>query len=156
LQSDADEVVALARKAVAGAKDAAGAARQIQDFVGKYVNRKDLSVGYATALEVAKSRQGDCSEHAVLAAAMCRAAGLPAQVVVGVAYVENFGGHKDVFGPHAWFRVLIDGVWVDYDAALGSYDAGHIALFAGDGDPSDFFGVVNTLGNFRIAEAKKN
>jgi hypothetical protein len=155
LQSDAEEVVALARKAVAGAKDAAGAARQIQDFVSKYVTRKDLSVGYASALEVAKSRQGDCSEHAVLAAAMCRAAGLPAQVVMGVVYVESMGGRRDVFGPHAWFRALIDGVWVDYDAAMGSYDAGHVALYAGDGDPSDFFGVVNTLGNFRIAEAER-
>jgi hypothetical protein len=155
LQSDAEEVSALARKATAGAKDAAGAARQVQDFVSKYVNRKDLSVGYATALEVAKSRQGDCSEHAVLAAAMCRAAGLPAQVVMGVVYVENLGDTRDVFGPHAWFRVLIDGVWVDYDAALGAYDAGHIAFCAGDGEPGDLFGVVNTLGNFRIAEAKK-
>jgi len=155
LQSDAGEVAALARKAVAGAKDAAGAARQIQDFVSKYVTRKDLSVGYATALEVARSRQGDCSEHAVLAAAMCRAAGLPAQVIMGVVYVENRGDKRDVFGPHAWFRVLIDGVWVDYDAALGSYDAGHIALSAGDGEPGDLFGVVNTLGNFRIAEATK-
>ena len=156
LQADAEEVVALARKAVAGAKDASGAARQIQDFVSKYVNRKDLSVGYATALEVARSRQGDCSEHAVLASAMCRAAGLPAQVVMGVVYVENMGDRRDVFGPHAWFRVLLDGVWVDYDAAMGAYDAGHIALFAGDGEPGDLFGVVNTLGNFRLAEVKKN
>ncbi len=155
LQSDAKEVVALARKAVAGATDAAGAARRIQDFVSKYITSKDLSVGYATALEVAKSRQGDCTEHAALAAAMCRAAGLPAQVVTGLAYVQSFGARRDVFVPHAWFRVFIDGVWVDFDAALKAYDAGHIALVAGNGEPSDFFGVVNTLGNFRIAEATK-
>lgn len=156
LQSDAKEVVALARKAVAGATDAAGAARQIQDFVSEYVTGKNLSVGYATALEVARSRQGDCTEHAALAAAMCRAVGLPAQVVTGLAYVESFGARRDVFVPHAWFRVLLDGVWVDYDAALKAYDAGHIALIAGNGEPSDFFGVVNTLGNFRIAEATRN
>ncbi len=156
LQSDAKEIVALAGKAVAGATDAAGAARQIQDFVSKYVTGKNLSVGYATALEVAKSRQGDCTEHAALAAAMCRSAGLPAQVVTGLAYVESFGARRDVFVPHEWFRVFIDGKWVDFDAALKAYDAGHIALAAGDGEPSDFFGVVNTLGNFRITKAKKN
>jgi len=156
LQSDAKEIVSLSRKAVAGAKDASSAARQIQDFVSKYVTGKDLSVGYATALEVAKSRQGDCTEHAALAAAMCRAAGVPAQVVTGLAYVKSFAGKQDVFVPHAWFRVFIDGKWVDYDAALKTFDAGHIALVAGDGNPSDFFAVVNTLGNFRIAEAKKN
>lgn len=156
LQSDAKEIASLARKAVAGAKDASAAARQIQDFVSKYVTGKDLSVGYATALEVAKSRQGDCTEHAALAAAMCRAAGVPAQVVTGLAYTKSFGGKGDVFVPHAWFRVFIDGKWVDYDAALKTFDAGHIALMAGDGDPSDFFAVVNTLGNFRIAEATKD
>jgi len=155
LQSDAKEIVALASKAVAGAPDAAGAARKIQDFFSEYVTNKDLSVGYATALEVAKSRQGDCTEHAALAAAMCRSAGLPAQVVTGLAYVESFAGRRDVFVPHAWFRVLIKGAWVDYDAALKAFDAGHVALVAGDGEPSDFFGVVNTLGNFRIAEAKR-
>ena len=155
LQSDAKEIMALSRKAVAGANDAACAARQIQDFVSKYVTVKDLSVGYATALEVAKSRQGDCTEHAALAAAMCRSAGVPAQVVTGLAYVKSFAGKRDIFVPHAWFRVFIDGAWVDYDAALKSFDAGHIALVAGDGDPSDFFAVVNTLGNFRIAEAKR-
>ena len=96
------------------------------------------------------------AEHAALAAAMCRAAGVPAQVVTGLAYVKSFAGKQDVFVPHAWFRVFIDGKWVDYDAALKTFDAGHIALVAGDGNPSDFFAVVNTLGNFRIAEATKN
>ena len=83
---------------------------------------------------------------------MCRAAGIPAQVVTGLAYVKKLGTRSDVFAPHAWFRVLVGGKWIDYDAALKAYDAGHIALSAGDGDPSDFFGVVGTLGNIKIVE----
>ena len=108
-------------------------------------------------MEVARSRQGDCSEHAVLAAAMCRAVGLPAQVVNGLLYVENYdrAGGRKVFAPHAWFRVLIDGKWIDYDAAWQGFDAGHIALTAGDGDPNQYFTQITTLGRFRITKATK-
>ena len=150
LQCDEKEIVALARKAVAGAKDAAKAAQRIEKFVGEYINDKNLSVGYATALEVARSRQGDCSEHAALAAAMCRAVGLPAQMVTGLVYVERVGTQRDVFAPHAWFRAYVGGKWIDYDAAAKGFHAGHIAFTAGDGDPEEFFGVVNTLGCFKI------
>jgi len=152
LQSDAKEVVHLAKVAVAGTTDAAEAARKIEAYVAKYIDTKDLSVGYGTALEVAKSKQGDCSEHAVLAAAMCRAVGIPAQVVTGLAHVKTLGDHNDVFAPHAWFRVFLGGKWVDYDAALRAYDAGHIALAAGGGDPEDFFSVIGTLGYFKIVD----
>jgi hypothetical protein len=156
LQSDAKPVIELSKKAVGDAKDSAQAAKNIEAFVGKYITKKDLSVGYASALEVVESKQGDCTEHAVLVAALCRAAGIPARGVVGMAYVEQFAGKKNIFGPHAWDQALVAGKWVDLDAALG-YDAGHIALSCGDGDSSDFFGVINTLGCFKIdkVEVKK-
>jgi transglutaminase-like putative cysteine protease len=123
--------------------------------VANYIDNKSLSVGYASAAEVAVSRQGDCSEFAVLTAAMCRAVGIPAQVVVGVAYVEAFSGLQDGFGPHAWAQAYVGGKWVGLDSAfkssgLGGYDAGHIALAIGNGDPADFFALVNTIGQFKI------
>jgi hypothetical protein len=152
LQCDDPRVIALAKEAVAGAKDSAQAVQAIEEFVRRYITKKDLSVGYASAAEVAESRQGDCTEHAVLAAAMCRAAGIPAQVVVGVAYVPAFGEHKDIFGPHAWARAFVGGRWVSLDAALNGFDAGHITMGYGDGDPMDFFGIVNLLGNVKIVE----
>ena len=152
VQCDDKKIKSLARKAVGDTKDTAEAARRIEKFVRKYIKKKDLSVGYASAVEVAASRQGDCTEHAVLTAALCRAIGIPAQVVTGVAYVENFGGRKGVFGPHAWNRVLIGDKWIGFDAALNGYDAGHITLTTGDGSPDDFFGIISTLGYFKIAK----
>ncbi len=154
LQSDHKEIIALARRAVGDTKDAAEAVNKIEAFVAKYIENKSLSVGYATAVEVAASRQGDCSEHAVLAAAMCRAVGIPVQMVVGIAYVKDFAGRQG-FGGHAWVQAYIGGKWVGLDAAFkgtgrGGYDAGHIALAAGNGEPADFFNIVNTLGNFKI------
>jgi hypothetical protein len=161
LQSDDERIVALARKAVGGTRDAAEAAKRIEAFVAQYITNKSLSVGYASAAEVVESRQGDCSEFAVLTAALCRAVGIPAQVVVGIAYVKNFGGIEG-FGGHAWTQAYLGGdaqgqggKWVGLDAAFkgsgrGGYDAGHIALAVGNGEPADFFNMASALGQFTI------
>jgi hypothetical protein len=154
LQSDHKEIIKLAGRAVGRTKDSAEAIKKIEAFVGDYMENRDLSVGYASAAEVAASRQGDCSEFAVLTAAMCRAVGIPAQVVVGIAYVEDFAGHQG-FGGHAWNQAYVGGKWVGLDAAFkgtgrGGYDAGHIALAAGNGEPADFLNMASTLGQFKI------
>jgi hypothetical protein len=152
VQSDDKKVIALARKAIGDCDDAAKAAERIQAFVYKYITRKNLSIGYATASEVAASPQGDCTEHAVLAAAMCRAVGIPAEVVSGVAYAGTLGGREDVLAMHAWFRAYIGGKWVAFDAAMKGADARRISLGAGNGNPEDFFGLISTLGYFKIAK----
>lgn len=154
LQSDYEQIIDLARRAVGDSTDAAEASRKIEAFVAEYIENRNLSVGYASAAEVAASKQGDCSEFAVLTTAMCRAVGIPAQVVVGVAYVSNFAGHQG-FGGHAWTQAYVGGKWIGLDAAFrsagrGGYDAGHIALAVGDGEPGDFFNLAATLGQFKI------
>jgi len=151
LESDNEAVVALARKAVGDTKDAAAAIRRIERFVRGYITTKSLSVGYASAAEVAAGREGDCTEHAVLAAAMCRAVGIPAQVASGVAYAAGLGEKKHIFGPHAWVRAYVGDQWIGLDAAMpGGFDAGHIELCSGNGEIESFFGMVNTLGCFEI------
>ena len=158
LQSDHKKIIDLARRAVGDTKDAAEAVKQIEAFVAEYIENKSLSVGYASAVEVADSKQGDCSEHAVLTAAMCRAVGIPAQVVTGIAYVKEFAGVKDTFGGHAWVQAYIgadDGKWVGLDAAFkgtgrDGYGPGHIALAVGNGNPEDLLNLVTTLGRFKI------
>jgi len=150
LQSDAKTMVSAARKAVGDAPDAADAARRIEAFVRKHIDRKDLSVGYASAPAVLDSGQGDCTEHAVLVAALCRAVGIPARVVCGVAYVPRLGRREHLFGPHAWAEAYVGGKWIGLDAAL-TYGAGHVTLSTSDGNPEDFFGVCQTLGCFRMA-----
>ncbi len=152
LQSDNKAVIDLAKHAVGGTEDAAKAAKQIESFVAGYIQQKDLSVGYASAAEVAQNRQGDCSEHAVLTAAMCRAVGIPARVVCGVLYVDSFANQKSIFGGHMWVEAYIDGQWIGLDATRvdQGFGPGHIALAYGNGDPGDFFSLVNTLGCFKI------
>ena len=155
VQSDNEKIISLSKKAVGNSTDAAEAAGKIEDFVSKYVENRTLSIGYASAVEVADSKQGDCSEFAVLTAALCRAAGIPAQVVWGIAYVKEWQGITNSFGGHAWTQVYISGKWVALDSAFrstgrGGFDAGHIALAEGTGDPEDFFKVISTFGLFKI------
>jgi hypothetical protein len=151
LESDKPEVVALARQAIGTTKDAAEAVRRIESFVRSYITSKDSSVVYAKASEVVKTRRGDCTEHAVLAVALCRAVGIPAQVVTGMAYVEELGGQRNVFGGHAWATAYLGSQWYPFDSTFpGGYDVGHIALTTGDGNPADYLGLVPVMGNFTI------
>ncbi len=152
VQSENKRVVALARKAVGETKDAAVATKRIEDFVGKYITEKSLSVGYATAAEVALSKEGDCTEHAVLTAAMCRAVGIPARMAVGVVYVPQFGERKHVFGGHAWVEAFVGGKWIALDPTRGRFSVGHITHAVGSGEPTDFFALINTIGSFKIAK----
>lgn len=114
---------------------AAEKAERLRRFVHDYIDAKDLSVGFATASEVARTAQGDCSEHAVLLAALLRAAEIPSRTVSGLVYVEQFLGQAGVFGYHMWTQAWLDGGnggrWVDLDATLDHdtpNDATHIAL----------------------------
>lgn len=111
--------------------------------VSKHITAKNLDVGFATASEVARTRTGDCTEHAVLLAAALRAANIPSRCATGLVYVDDFAGEKGVFGFHMWAQALMPAevippirpgheksAWVDQDATLPSraFDAAHIAL----------------------------
>jgi hypothetical protein len=152
LQAGDKEIISLARRAVGKTKDAAQAAYQIENFVHEFITEKNLSVGYASAAEVAVSRQGDCTEHAVLTAAMCRAAGVPARVTSGIVYIPEFVGRKNVFAGHAWVQAYVGGKWIGIDAtrAPNGFGPGHITMATGSGDPADFFAMANMLGYFKI------
>ncbi len=122
------KLIELAKKAAAGETKAFALADNLRRFVTDYVATKSLNIGFATASEVARTREGDCSEHGLLLAALGRISGLPSRVVVGLAYVSSFGGREDIFGYHLWTQFYIDGRWVDFDAALGESDCSPIRI----------------------------
>jgi transglutaminase-like putative cysteine protease len=155
LQADAEEVVTLARQAAKGARGPAQQVAQLERFVRGYIRVKSLRVGYASAREIVQGREGDCTEHAVLLAAMTRALGIPARVATGIAYAPGYAGRRDVFVPHAWVLAWVDGAWRGLDAALPRFDAGHIGFTAGDGDPFRFYGGIELLGGIEILAVER-
>lgn len=150
LQSAAPEIIKLAHEGAGDAKAPAVQMQNLEDFVRRFIRTKDLSVGYASALEVAKNPEGDCTEHAVLLAALGRALGIPTRVVDGLVYIDHYAGKTNVFVPHAWAQAWVDGRWRSYDAALQGFDAGHVALSTGSGDPWRFYAGFSTLGRVRV------
>jgi transglutaminase/protease-like cytokinesis protein 3 len=126
----------------------------IEAFVRGYIRNKSLDVGYASALEVVRKPEGDCTEHAVLVAALGRALGIATRVVDGLAYAPGFAGKEQVFVPHAWAQAFVDGRWQSFDAALQGFDAGHIALSVGDGDPWRFYSGLDMLGRIELRKAE--
>ncbi|MEK7711055.1 MAG: transglutaminase-like domain-containing protein [Planctomycetota bacterium] len=116
------KLVELAKEAAGGEKEPFTLGDKLRCFVTEYVSTKSLNVGFATASEVARTKEGDCSEHGVLLAALGRINGLPSRVAVGLAYVPVFGNQDDIFGYHMWTQFYIGGRWVDFDAALRETD----------------------------------
>lgn len=134
--ADDPRVIELTTTALGAAPDdPSQRAERLRRFVHRYIRTKDLSVGFASASEVARTREGDCTEHAVLLAAMLRADSIPARVVSGLIYADNFAGAGEIFGYHMWTQAAleIEGElrWVDLDATLPDalpVTATHIAL----------------------------
>ena len=139
LEVNAPEIQALAKEAVGNEKNPVLAAHAIEKFVRAYITKKDLNIGFASAEETAISREGDCTEHTVLCAALGRAAGLPTRCVVGLGYIppgmdepavsNSVDNDTGIFGFHMWAEAWVGpGQWVPMDAALHGFDVGHIAI----------------------------
>ena len=128
LESGDPLIVQMSKEAVGGETDALKAAQRIELYVRRVLAKKWLGMGFATALETARQRAGDCTEHAVLCAALARAAGIPSRVVMGMGYADassQFGAGQFLY--HMWTEVYV-GEWLPVDAAMLGHDATHIAL----------------------------
>ncbi|MBK8284003.1 MAG: transglutaminase domain-containing protein [Ahniella sp.] len=154
VQSDDRKIRDFARKAAAGAKDDADRMQLLTQAVSTRLSDKNLSSAYASAREAFDDRAGDCTEHALLLAAAARSLGIPTRIAAGLAYTEAFAGRSHVFVPHAWVQAFVGGRWQSYDAALGTYDSGHLLLATGNGDPGMYFGSLNALGNVQISRVR--
>jgi hypothetical protein len=77
------------------------------------------AVLFGTSSGILRDLTGDCSEAAVLTAALLRARGVPARVALGFASLG-----RGVFIGHAWSEAWIRGRWVGVDAALREFPAG--------------------------------
>lgn len=158
-------VAGCVKEALAGLDMAASSmerAARLRDFAAGRLVNVGLGVGMAGSDEVCRTRAGDCTEFAVLLAAMLRAEGIPSRVVCGLVYCDELLGEEHIFGPHMWTQAYVERrgrkEWVDVDAALGPgervFDAGHIAFsttpLPDDSGASSFMRLVGFLGSVRV------
>ena len=143
-QSDAPQVVKMAKKIVGDEQDSLKAASKIQAWVHENVEKKYLAA-MSNAVGVLEKMQGDCSEHSVLFVALCRAAGIPAREAVGIGYSNSM----QAFGYHAWGEVYV-GKWVAMDPTWGENfaDATHVKF--GIGGTESLGAIAGLFGSLKI------
>lgn len=93
---------------------------ELTDFVFAHIDNKIYSRGFDLAAQVAESGEGDCTEHAVLLAALARSFEYPARVTLGVVLIEDRRS-VSAYG-HAWTEIYVDGGWQIADATRLSAD----------------------------------
>lgn len=116
-------------------------AKKVVAWVYENLDKKPV-FSVPDALQTLKNGAGDCNEHAVLTAALARAAGLPAQMEVGVMYLNGR------FFYHAWNALYINGQWVTADTTLGQLpaDVTHLRFARGDAQSQlDMMGLIEKL-----------
>ena len=148
MQVDDPKLRKLAAEIVGAEGDAAAAAKKLLDWVFRNLV-KEATVSVPNALQVLAERKGDCNEHAVLFAALSRAAGLPARMVAGTVYMPASDGSAGAFYYHAWNEVWL-GQWVAVDPTFGQFpaDATHVALV--EGGPDKDLALIGMLGRIRF------
>ncbi len=97
-------------------------AAELETFVYEYIEDKTYSRAFDLASRVAATGQGDCTEHAVLLAALARANGLHARVVFGLVILDSESGLSG-FG-HAWAEIHDGESWQIRDATQPQTEPG--------------------------------
>jgi transglutaminase-like putative cysteine protease len=143
IESDDPAIVSRARTIAAGEADPVARARRLVDWVHGHVT-PEPAMTVPSAREVLRTRRGDCNEHAVLVAALARAAGIPARVVAGLVHAG------DGFAWHAWNELWL-GRWVSADAVFDQLpaDATHVKLV--EGGPERHLELAELVGQLEFA-----
>jgi len=127
IQSDHERIRSLARSILGGSAQMTPLtkARRLMEWVHLNIEKRPV-LSVPDALSTLENGMGDCNEHAMLLAALARAAGIPARVEAGLVYM------KGRFYYHAW-NLLFLGRWVTADAVFGQLpaDVTHLRLVTG-------------------------
>ncbi|MFP4036356.1 MAG: transglutaminase-like domain-containing protein [Desulfobacteraceae bacterium] len=140
IESDHPEVRRRAESIAGGLRDPVEAAGAVMEWVYENVDKRPV-VALPSALEVLRTKAGDCNEHAVLTTALLRALGIPSRIVVGLVYTRG------KFFYHAWTEAFL-GEWISIDSTFKQMpvDATHIRILEGNLDKQvELAGLIGRL-----------
>lgn len=134
------------------AKEIAGAdtnvitiAQKIIKWINDNIKKESGNMGFYSARDILKLKQGDCTEYATLFCALSRSLGIPVKGVFGLVYQNGS------FSYHMWNKIYDNGIWVSVDAPknqVGFIDAGHMEI-----SEIDFSFKTLALFNYQIINA---
>jgi transglutaminase-like putative cysteine protease len=151
IESDAPEIKAEAERMVAGITGIRARAERLTREVNTLIEKKP-TVSLPSAIEVLRTRVGDCNEHTALFVALARSIGIPSRINVGLVYTRG------AFYYHAWPEVYVDegkgrGLWLPVDPTFDQFpaDATHVRLARGGLDKQA--AILPMIGNTTIRVA---
>jgi hypothetical protein len=142
VQSDHPDIRALAAVLVQKSTSDRDKVVRIKNWIFTEIEKRPV-LSVPNALETLKNKMGDCNEHAVLFAALARAAGVPTRIEAGLVYLNGR------FYYHAWNAVFLDR-WITVDALMNQFpaDVTHIRLTRGG--PDSQLDLIGVIGNIKL------
>ncbi len=125
LQANDPAIVALAVRIAGNERDPRVVAERINRWVHDSL-AKEITISIPNAVQVLRTRRGDCNEHTQLFTALARSIGIPTRIATGLAYVNG------KFYYHAWPEIRLRD-WVAVDPTFGQFpaDAAHLRFVRG-------------------------
>lgn len=146
IQSSDPAVTSLADSVCRGISDPWAKAMALGGWVFASLEKR-MSVTLPSAVEVLRSRRGDCNEHATLFCALARSQGIPARLCLGVVYLDGR------FYYHAWNAVWCGG-WIELDPTFGQSPADAARIRLVSGDLSDQGRLLPAMGRLKVEVRK--
>ncbi len=116
--------------------------RKLMNWIDSNIKKRPV-ISLPDAVSTLENRAGDCNEHAVLMAALARAAGIPAKIEAGLVYLNGN------FYYHAW-NLLYLGKWITVDSLFGQMPADVTHIRFSTGDQKEQLDLVGIIGNLKI------
>ncbi len=143
IQCEDPEIVTKANELVGSETEAKKIVAKLVDGVYNLLE-KNPTASLPSAIDVLRTKEGDCNEHSILFAALARAKGIPTKIHVGLI---NLRGSAYYY--HAWCAVWL-GKWIPVDPTLNQYpaDVGHLKLK--EGEIAEQAQVLKVVGKLHI------
>ncbi len=142
IQSDNRKIQTIVVKVVNSYDPPIVKAKKLVTWINSNIEQRPV-ISLPNAVSTLENKAGDCNEHAVLMAALSRAAGIPARVETGLVYLNGS------FYYHAW-NSLYFGRWVAVDPLFGQIPADATHIRFASGGPDKQLNIISLLGKIKI------
>jgi len=143
IQCNNPEIINEAKKIGGKEKSAVFISEKLVHAVYKML-KKVPTPSMPSAVDVLKTKEGDCNEHSVLFTALARALGIPTKIYVGLVNLQG-----NAYFYHAWCAVWL-GKWVPVDPTFNQFPADVYHLKLKEGEISDWAEVMKVVGKLKI------
>ncbi|MGD9383735.1 MAG: transglutaminase-like domain-containing protein [Desulfobacterales bacterium] len=147
IESNHPKIRKLVKKIVAADETPLKKTIKLLDWINKNIEKRPV-ISVPDALAVIENRAGDCNEHAVLLAALARAAGIPAKIEAGLVYLNGR------FYYHAW-NLLYLGKWITVDSLFGQIPADVTHIRFSSGELRQQLDLITIIGKIKLKIIKQ-